>query len=310
MRHHLLSLLVAGLALLLGLGLGAGPVAEDTADGQARETRRLQDRIAALEGALGSLRDGRDRDAKALAAMAAPLTAESLSDRSVLVVASPGARDADVRRVRTALEGAGATVTGVLALRGTYVDPARAESPLEDLSLRLVPPGVEFPDGSLPIERVGTVLARSTVQEPDEDEPASEEVDQDAAEVIAGLDELDALRLDGDPGVRAELAVLVAGPRDAAEAETALTGLLVALDRGSSGAVLTAPGDARSGPLRWVRDDAGRELDEVSTVDSLASPVGTTGLVLALAEQVTGGSGDYGLGLAAGRVLPGTGAHG
>ena len=58
------------------------------------------------------------------------------------------------------------------------------------------------------------MLARSTVQAPDEGDAPDDAIDQDAAEVIAGLDELDAVRLDGTPGPRAELAVMVTGPGD------------------------------------------------------------------------------------------------
>jgi hypothetical protein len=185
------------------------------------------------------------------------------------------------------------------------VDPAKAQSPLEDLSLRLVPPGVEFADGALPIERVGTVLARATVQRPKEDTGADVDgVDGDAVEVIAGLDELEAVHLDGTPGRRAELAVMVTGPGDHDEAAPALTGLLAALDLGSRGAVLTGPGDARAGLLGDVRQKGRTDLDGVSTVDSAGSTVGSAALVLALAEQVGGRSGDYGLGASARRVLP------
>jgi hypothetical protein len=177
--------------------------------------------------------------------------------------------------------------------------------------LRLVPPGVEFPDDATAIDRVGTVLARATVRAPADDDadqrdagPAADEIDQDAAEVIAGLDELDAVRLQGDPGRRAELAVLVTGGKDRAEAEPALLGLLAALDAGGSGAVLAAPGAADAGPLRWVRDSDDDALAGASTVDAVDTAVGPDVVVLALAEQAAGGQGHYGLGRNAGRVLP------
>jgi hypothetical protein len=222
----------------------------------------------------------------------------------VLLLATPGARTADVRSTAAVLEDAGATVAATLTLTDTYVDPAKAQSPLEDLSLRLVPPGVEFPDGALPIERVGTVLARATVQLPEGDEEATGDVDRDAAEVLAGLDELGAVHLDGTPGRRAELAVMVTGPGDDAESTPALAGLLAALDRGSRGAVLTGPGDASDGLLPDVRKAERSDLDDVSTVDSAGTTVGSAALVLALAEQVGGRAGDYGLGASARRVLP------
>ena len=304
LRHVVLSLVAAALALLLGVALGAGPVTEQAAAGRAAANDRLRARVADLEKQAAALRAAARQDAKAAAALAAPLVADRVEGRAVVVVVTPGARPADVRSAATALEDAGATVAATLTLTDTYVDPAKAQSPLEDLSLRLVPPGVEFADGALPIERVGTVLARATVQLPEGDDGATDEVDRDAAEVIAGLDELEAVQLDGTPGRRAEMAVVVTGPGEVDESTPALAGLVAALDRGSRGAVLTGPGDASDGLLADVRKAGRADLDGVSTVDSAGTTVGSAALVLALAEQVGGRSGDYGLGASARRVLP------
>ena len=304
LRHLLLSLVAAGVALLLGMALGAGPVTEEAAADRAAANDRLRDRVAALERQTAGLRAAAEQDARAAAALASPLVADRLEGRSVLLVVTPRARKADVRSTGAALEEAGAAVTATLTLTDAYVDPAKAQSPLEDLSLRLVPPGVEFADGALPIDRVGTVLARSTVQLPEGDDEATEEVDRDAAEVIAGLDELEAVHLDGTPGRRAELAVVVTGPDEDDESAPALVGLLAALDRGSRGAVLAGPGTASDGLLADVRKAQRSDLDGVSTVDSAGTTVGSAALVLALAEQVGGRAGDYGLGASARRVLP------
>ena len=304
LRHVVLSLVAAALALLLGVALGAGPVTENAAAGRAAANDRLRDRVADLEEQTAALTAAAEQDAKAAAALAAPLVADRVDGRTVLVVVTPGARQADVRSAATALEDAGAAVAATLTLTDTYVDPAKAQSPLEDLSLRLVPPGVDFPDGALPIERVGTVLARATVQLPEGEDEATDDVDRDAAEVIAGLDELEAVHLDGTPGKRAELAVMVTGPGEDDQSAPALLGLLAALDRGSRGAVLTGPGDASDGLLADVRKAGRSDLDGVSTVDSAGTTVGSAALVLALAEQVGGRAGDYGLGTSARRVLP------
>lgn len=309
-RYHLLSFGVAVLALALGLGLGAGPVTERSADTAAGRSGRLTAQVERLDATVAAQASRSARDSAALEAMGAPLTDGALDGHTVLVVATPAAGPGDVRRVRTAVEDAGASVTGLLTLRPAYGDPANAQTPLEDLALRLVPPGVKFPDGSTPIERVGAVLARATLQQPEDGADPVTDIDQDGAEVIAGLDELGALRLDGDPGLRAELAVVVTGPGDVAESQPALTGLVAALDAGSRGAVVAAPGVGDGGLLRWVRDDEGSDLDGVSTVDDLEGTAGTVAMVLALAEQVDGEAGDYGTGRGARRVLPAVAADG
>jgi hypothetical protein len=294
-RHLLLSVVAAVLALALGLALGAGPVVgRSDASRGAREDRlaaqadRLQDKVSDLE------RQSRT-DARVVAAVGGRLTDGRLEGHSVLLVRTPGAADELVRRTRAALLGAGASLTGELTLSPTYVDPAKATAPLEDLALRLVPPNVEFAPGSSAIERVGTVLARSTVAA----KPASEP-DQDAAALIAGLDELGAVTLDGDPGRLAELAVVVSGPRDKKPAAPAVVALLRALDGSGAGAVLVGPGpDAAA--VRWVRTGA---PVGASTVDSAETAAGQVALVLALVEQVNGGKGAYGTGGGSSAVLP------
>jgi hypothetical protein len=294
-RYLLLSVVAAVLALALGLALGAGPmVGRSDATRGAREDRltaqahRLQDRVAALE-------DRARTDARVVAAVGGQIADGRLEGHSVLLVRTPGASDELVRRTRAALLGAGASLTGELALTRTYVDPAKASAPLEDLALRLVPPNVEFAPSASAIERVGTVLARSTVAA----EPGAEP-DEDAAALIAGLEELGAVRLDGEPGRLAELAVVVSGEREKKAAEPAVTGLLGALDKGGAGAVLVGPGRAPSA-VGWVR---GGQPVGASSVDSADSAAGQLAVVLALAEQVAGGKGAYGTGSGATAVLP------
>ena len=171
-----------------------------------------------------------------------------------------------------------------------YVDPGKAQSPLEDLVLRLVPPGVEFTDGASAIDRVGTVLARSTVSAAD---PTPAAIDQKAAEVIAGLHELRALKLRGAPGRLAGLAVVVAGPAAhgtaaVTGAQDALLGLVAALDKGSRGVVVIgSPDSAR--PHRLIAQVRTSPLTRnPSTVDTGGSVGGDLALVLALAEQAGG----------------------
>lgn len=297
-RHLLLAAVAAVLALALGLALGAGPVVGRSEATRAARTDRLAVEVERLQHQVGQLQDSARTGTKVLSALSGPLTTARLSGHSVLLVRTPNADDAVVRRTRAALLGAGASLTGELRLTPVYLDPAKATSPLEDLALRLVPPNVSFPDGATPIARVGVVLARSTVAAEPGDEP-----DQDGAEVIAGLDELGALTLDGDPGRQAQLAVVVTGAREKTAAEDAVTGLVRALDAGSQGAVLVGPGLAPPA-VGWLRSGGAAAAGGASSVDSVDGPAGQVALVLALAEQLGGGKGAYGAGPGAASVLP------
>lgn len=295
-RHLLLAVLAAVLALALGLALGAGPVVGRSDAARQDRADRLSTKADRLAAQVAALQDGARTSSKVITALAKPLTRDALRGHSVLVVRTPGASDALVRRTHAALLAAGASLTGELRLTKVYVDPAKASSPLEDLALRLVPPNVTFADGSTPIERVGVVLARSTVATQPGDQP-----DQDGAEVVAGLDELGALKLtSGEPGRQAELAVVVTGEREKATAKDAVVALLHALDAGGKGAVVTGPGLAPPA-VGWARDAA---ADGPSSVDSADTTAGQVALVLALAEQLSGKQGAYGVGPGATAVVP------
>lgn len=294
-RHLLLAVVAAVLALALGLALGAGPVVGRSDAHRAARDGQLKERVDRLQAKVADLRSGARIDAKVVAALAGPLTRGRLEGHSVVLVRTPGARDRLVRRTRASLLAAGASLTGELSITSTYLDPAKATAPLEDLALRLVPPNVEFDPGSTAIERVSTVLARSTVAT---DPP--DETDPDGAEVIAGLDELGAVHLDGDPGRLAELAVVVTGAHERTSAQPAVLALVRALGVGGAGAVVAGPG--REPPaVGWWRSG---DLGGAASVDSLDSGAGRVALVLALVELLHGGRGDYGAGDGATAVLP------
>lgn len=294
-RHLLLAVVAAVLALGLGLALGAGPVVGRSEASRATRDDRLAARNAALAEQVAALRDNARTDSRVLAALGAPLTDGRLSGHSVLIVRTPGASDDLVRGMRAALLGASASITGQLTVTPAYLDPAKAAAPLEDLALRLVPPNVTFATGASPIERVGTVLARSTVSAKPPESP-----DQAGAGVIAGLTELGAVKLDGNPGRLAELAVVVTGAHEKASAKDALVALVKALDAGGAGAVLVGPG-AASPAVGWLRSGGSAGASSVDSADAVS---GRVAAVLALVEQVAGGSGAYGSGSGATAVLP------
>jgi Copper transport outer membrane protein, MctB len=303
LRYHGLALGTSVVTLALGVVLGVGPITDHKDAAQSRHTQALEHRQAVLQQRLQDATGQADADQALAASLTKPLLRNQLSGRSVLLVAAPGADPSTVRRTTRAVRRAGATVTGTLTLRADYVDPAKAQSPLEDLALRLVPPGVTFVKGAQPIARVGTVLARSTVTRNPSDVGR---VDQKAAELIAGLDELQATVLAGDPGRLADLAVVVAGPAphgaDArAGSKEALLGLVAALQTGSRGTVVLGTG-ARGGLVAQVRGTTAAR--RASTVDTAGSGAGELATVLGLAEQLDGRSGDYGFAAGADALVP------
>jgi hypothetical protein len=309
-RYHIVSLVAVFLALGVGIVLGSGPLDEQIQGALQTQTDDLRSQQRELRSQVSDLQAQVAVGEQFAQELVDPLTANQLTDRSVVIFTLPGTDNDLVEETTTVLERAGATVNGTVGITDVYVDPTKAKAPLEDLALRLVPPGVEFPDGATPIERVGTVVARATVTT---DRQETQEVDQRAAEVLAGLQELGAVEVTGEPGRRSDLAVVVA-PVPAKEqvdaeaakaADDALLGLVAALDAGSRGAVVTGPPKSADagGFVNLVRrsDD---QAKGVSTDDLADSAMGQIGLVLAMVEQTRGAAGDYGGGDGVDSVIP------
>ena len=309
-RYHIVSLVAVFLALGVGIVLGSGPLDEQIQGALQTQTNDLRGQQKALRSQVSDLQHQVGVGEQFAQEIIDPLTANQLTDRSVVMFTLPGTDKDLVDNATKVLERSGATVNGTVAITDVYVDPTKAKAPLEDLALRLVPPGVRFPDGASPIERVGTVLARSTVAD---NRPDTQNVDQRAAEVLAGLQELGAIKVTGEPGLRSELAFVVApeptsGKRTAEAvkaSDDALLGLVAALDAASRGVVVTGPRlSATSGGFVDLVRKSDNKAQGVSTVDLADSTLGQIGLVLGLVEQTRGAAGDYGSGSGVDSVIP------
>jgi Copper transport outer membrane protein, MctB len=296
-RYHIVSLIAVFLALTVGIVLGSGPLDEPIqgqlkaqADSLKRDSDKLRAQIAAQDSQLQA------NDAFT-AEVTRALVPNQLAARTVVVVALPGVDKGQITPVTQILTQAGATVTGSVRLSAKYVDPKNT-SALEDLALRLVPPGVTFADKATPMQRVATVLAASLVVD---DASKAGQVDNDAAEVIAGMSDFGAIDTTGEPSRRAELVVVLAPPApdppttDTDAANAAMATLPEVLDQRSRGAVVSgARLSAAKGGFVAVIRSAGNNRKGLSTVDDVDTSPGRLATVLALVEQVRKGSGDYG----------------
>ncbi len=319
-RYHLLALVAAIAALATGVIVGAGPLAASGQDRVEGNSAALRSEQTSLRRQVADLRAEVASGGIFATEVTGPAIAGRLAGRTVVVLGLPGANAATVRDAAAGLAKAGATVVLTLNLKASYFDAAQAASPLEDLALRLVPPGVTFPQGATPIDRVSTVLARAVVGAAPGDLAA---VDQPGAEVLAGLADLGALRTGGgEPGHRADTALVVAPDgaigvgggsggsggsaatvKVAAAERAAVAGLVGALDRGSLGAVVIGPTASAvgRGVLAGLRSGP---ATGASTVDVADPATGPALVVLALAGQVQGRAGDYGLAKGATRLVP------
>lgn len=307
-RYHLVSIIAVFLALAVGIVLGTtalkGPVLDDLRD----NIKRLSSDKRVLESDVGILR-GQVKVADDFAATVGPgLVRGTLADQRVLLVTTPETPSDVVQRVVTLLGESGATVTGQLRMLPTMSDPQRAKV-VEDLVAEVVPAGVDLPDGD-PVQRATAELAAALTT------PArGKSVENGEAQaVVSGFEEADLVQFDsaGPTLLQATLAVVLSGPAPVGDAEEgpirqrdAVLSLAAALDRRARGAVVAGPATSATqrGVVGALREDSSRAA-EVSAVDNADRGVGQVAVVLALAEQARGRSGQYGAGPRATAPLP------
>ena len=90
-RHLLLAVVAAVLALGLGLALGAGPVVGRSEADRKGRSDRLASRVDDLEQQVAELQDSARTGRKVVSALAGPLTKDRLAGHSVVLVGTPGA---------------------------------------------------------------------------------------------------------------------------------------------------------------------------------------------------------------------------
>lgn len=294
-RYHLVSLVAVFLALSVGLVLGTtvldGPVRAGLGqDGVA--DRDLPGEVSALREELEAA------DAFALAA-APRLVGGALADQRVLLVTTPDTPDDLAGRVTPLLEQAGARVTGSLRLLPALSDPAQ-RALVEDVVAQVVPAGVQLP-GTGPVERATAELAAALSSTPDGTAVEPEQ----AQAVVSAFGEADLAAFSPTEQVLqpATLALVLTGAPDGPPSpqeqgqQLAVLTMAGALDARSRGAVVAGPtGSASDGAIVRVLRDESAVADGISSVDHADRGSGLVTVVLALAEQLRGGAGQYGTG--------------
>lgn len=339
-RYHIVSIVSIFLALAVGILLGAGPLQEDLGTTLTNQVSTLRQEKTDLRTQLDVAQQRLEADDEFATDVTPQLVGSRLGGYPIVLVTLPGA-DADATtELATVLTASGATITGTVAVTGGWTDPAKAGA-RERLANSLAPV-VGTGDGSADATSGdatsggATDPATSGGATPSDASPDDDAADLDvrlgrllagalvvprltdagrtttaSTQTLAGLAKADLVTFDGAGPVLAALAIVIAPPPDpkltderrAADLSGWL-GLARALDaRGRGAAVVGDPASATSGGLvAAVRSDAAARA--ISTVDSLARPMGRIATVYALREQVAGGAGQYGTGAGATAVLP------
>lgn len=316
MRHHAVSLVAVFLALAVGIVLGSGVLSSSLVSGlrddrseMRSELQDAQDHAARLDTQLLAA-DGFD------ATVAPRVVRDTLVDRTVLVVTTPDADPGDVEAAVRTVGDAGGRVTGRLALTDSFVDATGADQ-LRTTVTNVIPAGVELQTGAVdPGSLAGDLLGAVLLVDPATGQPRS--TPEERALALSTLRSGGFISYDDGEVEPAQGALVVSGNHGADGGDATGGGnrgalaarFAGALDTRGAGTVLTGrPGAAvGNGPIAVVRADAALSSG-LSTVDNLDREAGRITAILALREQLDGGTGRYGTGPGAGAVTVGSTAR-
>jgi hypothetical protein len=144
-RYHLVSIVAVFLALAIGLLVGATALKPKTEQVLDRLSVREQQRINTQLAEIQSLVKQFGGDQAAARADAPVVLKNLLAGQQVVLVTAPGSDGATISGVTTALEQAGAKVTGQAALQPAFFGTSPStQTNLETLAQSVEPPGVSL----------------------------------------------------------------------------------------------------------------------------------------------------------------------
>jgi hypothetical protein len=304
-RYHLVSILAIFLALGLGLVLGATALSDpllgelkSRTGSLAKSNQDLRLQTQLMQGQL----KGDEEFARALVPR---IVGDRLKGESVVFVEAPGANDQIRAEVAKMVQEAGATYTGQVTLNGKYVAEDQL-AVLDALVNSVKPSDVTFAAGATPYDRAAAVLASALVT--DQASRAGRE-DASGGEILAGFKDQGFLTTSGKPGARATLAIMIAPAtpstgKSADAANKALVSLASAIEDTDRGTVMAGTPDATAdgGLIQVLRDSD--VSAKISTIDTAGTASGQVVTIFALAQELTGKSGKYGIGSGVGGYLP------
>ncbi|MCL2536389.1 MAG: copper transporter [Nocardiaceae bacterium] len=307
MRQHAISIAAIFLALAIGVVLGSGLLSNGMLSGLRDDKAELQDQIENLNeknnqlGEQLTAADGFD------SAVSDRILRDTLAQRSVIVITTPDADPGDIEGVQHSVAQAGGSVTGRVALTQSFVDSVNGDQ-LRTTVTNVIPAGIQLRTGAVDQGSLaGDLLGAVLLLNPQTAQPQTTPEERTLA--------LDTLRGGGfinyEGNVQpAQLAVVLTGSGDPDNAGgnrgAVIARFAGALDGRGAGTVLAGPPAAAegNGPIAVARADAALSA-VLTTVDDLDREAGRITSVLALQEQLGGGSGRYGTGPGATAVTVG-----
>lgn len=298
-RHFVLALAAVFLALAGGVVLGARVLTDPLVTGLRGDEGDLQQTVEALTDEAAVLNNRLAAADEFDTAMSARIVGGALAGKSVVLLRTPEAAEADLDSTIRLVQQAGGSVTGTIALTEEFVDGNAAEKLRSVVVSPIVPPGTQLSttltDASA---QAGDLLGVALLIHRD---PAIAPVDDAARDtVLAALRDTGFIEAPERIGA-ANTAVIVTGgalPQDAGNQGAAVARFAAALAPHGSGTVLAGRDGAASAisAVAVTRADPGLAA-AVTTVDDIGTEAGRITTVLALRALLDGaGAQKYGIG--------------
>ncbi|RKS73244.1 copper transport outer membrane protein MctB [Actinomadura pelletieri DSM 43383] len=296
-RYHLVSIVAIFLALALGIVLGSTTLSDsvsETLRQQANSAAKTAQQARTQQRQLEHRMNGQEQFAQVLAPQ---IVLNRLRGQSLVLVETPGAGEDGIERIGELAKDAGASVTGRVTVQKKFLDDDQRTT-VDELATQLKPDGVEYPEGATAYDKAGAVLAAALVTK---DPARSGREDAAGGAVLNAFTQAGYITASGKPGQHATLAVVVA-PASAyaydggGDDNKALISLASALDAAGRGTVVGGPPtSAQEGGLIAALRDSDTK-DSVSAIDVVDSASGQVVTILALQNEMSGKSGQYGTG--------------
>jgi hypothetical protein len=286
-RYHVVSLVAVILALAIGIVVGTtalnGPVTSDL----RHQVDDLKKQRTQQAGQIKGLQAQVDTAGQFATTFGAQLVAGTLKDKSVLVVALPGASTGMQDAIASQLSAAGAQITGRLQLAPSYIDPSQGDSIISLATGSAHPINATLPTSS-DARVIGAALLSYVLVGHGEA--------TDLKTVLSSFSGLHMISSDPQGIEPAKTIVLIGNgslPKNvyAGQAELDLVTQLTA----AGGTVVVAgdTGSARgNGIVAEVRDGAAKST--TSTIDNANSAFGQVSTALAVAAALNSQIGQYG----------------
>jgi hypothetical protein len=302
-RYHLVSIVAVFLALAIGIVVGAIALQPHVADVLNRESTVEKHEISSERAKIGNLQDELNSGQTFAQAAAPLLLADLLTGQKVVLVTAPGADGSTISGITSALELAGAKVTGQAQLQPAFFNTsASTENSLDALAQKVAPPTVspeQTAVASLSAQIAGQqdaagVIAPALVSSDGSDLPASQ-----AGAILSGFAQQGYLQVNPSKGFTAStlseatLAVVVipASPPAAGDSDPANQALLALADQlnlQSRGVVLAGslPGSGNGSAIDELIN--GNTGIQVSSVDNANGEIGQIMVAQALSYLLAG----------------------